>query len=271
MYGPDRHRARGATGGAGLALVALVALIALVALLAAGCVAAGPAPGLDGRAFVSTRVTEGGVERPLVAGTRIRLEFRDGRLGASAGCNLMGGRYEIVGGTLRLTDAATTDMGCDPERHRQDDWLFGFLGSSPTLVADARSLTLSAGDTVVELVDEEIAEPDLPLVGPRWTLETLIAGGTASSVPAGVVATLVFAPDGSLALETGCNSGGARYLVEGNTLRLTEVVTTKRGCLGAAGEVERAVLSVLQGDLAFEIDGSVLRLRSGAAGLDYRG
>ena len=50
-----------------------------------------PALTLDGRTFLSTAVTENGVARALVGGTRIRLQFLDGRLAATAGCNTMAG------------------------------------------------------------------------------------------------------------------------------------------------------------------------------------
>ena len=67
----------------------------------------------------------------------------------------MGARYRVAGTTLRLADAATTEMGCDPARHDQDDWLFAFLGSSPTVALGGDRLTLRSGTTAITLLDRE--------------------------------------------------------------------------------------------------------------------
>ena len=50
------------------------------------------AASLDGRTFLSTGVQG----QTLVPGSTIRLSFKDGQLGISAGCNRMGGAYSIT-------------------------------------------------------------------------------------------------------------------------------------------------------------------------------
>jgi len=47
---------------------------------------------LWGRTFLSTAVTEGDQDRPLVPGTRLRVTFEDGFVRADAGCNHLTGR-----------------------------------------------------------------------------------------------------------------------------------------------------------------------------------
>ncbi|HWP63533.1 MAG TPA: META domain-containing protein [Candidatus Binatia bacterium] len=232
----------------------------------------GSAPaGLDGRTFLSTQVLVDGREHVLVPGTRIRLEFRDGRIGASAGCNQLGGQYRLDGDVLVVTNAAVTEMGCDPARHAQDEWLFGLLGQRPVVSFDGDELTLTADTTVIAMVDRRILEPDLPLVGTEWVLTSILSGEVASSVPAGVVAWLRFGDDGQVAVETGCNSGGGRYRVDGDRIVFGDLILTKRACVGPEGQVEAAVLAVLgAGEVRFGIDGSTLRLVAGSAGLDFR-
>lgn len=272
-----RNRARG------IRLLAAAGFAMLVAACAGGASptpsppsaspgGSAPPAGFDGRAFLSTRVLVDGRERSLVPGTRIRIDFRAGRIGASAGCNQLGGDYRIEGGLLRLANAAVTEMGCDPERHAQDEWLFDFLGRGPTVTLADDVLTLSLGTTTITLLDREVAEPDLPLVGTDWVLASMLTGGTASSVPAGVVAGVHFGADGQVSVETGCNSGGGPYRIDGDRLVFGDLVLTKRACIGPAGEVEAAVLAVLGAkEVVFGIDGSTLRLVAGAAGLDFRG
>ena len=68
------------------------------------------------------------------------------------------------------------------------------------------------------LTDREAAEPDRALAETTWAVDTLVDGQTASSVPAGATATLVFGAD-RVAISAGCNSGSADYTMTGDTIR----------------------------------------------------
>jgi len=250
--------------------------LVLAAALAAGCAGREGGAGLerlDGRSFLSTGVLERGEERPLVPGTRIELSFAGGRLSARAGCNLLGAAYRVEDGRLRLVGGvSTTEMGCDPERHAQDEWLAGFLGSSPRLELEGPRLTLSSGGTEIRLVDREVAEPDLPLAGTTWSLETIVGDGVASSVPVGLEATLRV-EGGRVEGFDGCNRWSARLASsEGGVLVLGPVARTAIACTGAAAELERDVMAVVgAGRIAYEIDGPSLVLRVGVRELRFRG
>jgi heat shock protein HslJ len=242
-----------------------------IAVLVTGCAALVPAPTLDGRQFLSVEVSEGGAPRPLVPGTRIVLTFDDGSLGAQAGCNHMGFSYRVDRGRLVTEGGAMTEMACDEPREAQDQWLIAFLGSRPTATVAGEVLTLAGGGTVISLLDREVAEPDLPLVGPTWTVDAVLAGDTISSVPQGPVATLRFTADGQVAIETGCNSGSATAEVTTETITFGDVVVTERACLVAA-PAEDAMLAVLgAGEVAYAVDADVLTLRAGSTGLLLRG
>jgi heat shock protein HslJ len=258
----------------------LLALLALVALGACGSdddtttgttVPPGGPPDLDGRAFLSEAVTEDGAPRPLVEHTRIRLDFRDGQIGASAGCNSMGGPYRIDGGVLVVAEGlSTTEMGCAPELHDQDEWLAAFLTSRPEVALDGDRLVLSTPSTEVVLVDREVADPDRPLTGTTWTLDTIIEGDAASSVPEGVTATLTISDDGTVALNTGCNSGGGTAEIGDATITFGQIATTLRACLPEVMAVEEAVVAVVQeGEVAYEIEAGRLTLTAGDRGLGF--
>jgi heat shock protein HslJ len=245
-----------------------------LALVAAGCILGGSPVSVDGHDFLSTAVTQGGVARPLVDGTRIRIGFADGRISASAGCNSMGGSYRVDGGLLVLDGGlAMTEMGCDPPRHAQDDWLAAFLASRPALRLADNELALEAGGTVVRLLDREVADPDLPLVGTLWTVDSIITGDAVSSVPDGVVATLRFTGDGQVAIQTGCNQGGGRAAADATTIRFNEIVVTEMACGGPEGAMEAAVFAVVQtaAPVSYEIEAGRLTLIVGANGLGLQG
>jgi heat shock protein HslJ len=227
--------------------------------------------GLPGRTFLSTGVTVDGAPYALVAGTRIRLIFDNGTLSANAGCNIIGGNLVIDGDTLRFSGASMTEMGCDPARHAQDDWLATFLSSSPTFVLNGNDLVLTSGTTVVTLLDREIAEPDQSLAGPTWSLASFISDDVVSSVPVGISAAFTFADDGTFTANFGCNSGGGSYAINGDTITFSDVFMTKMACGGAAGQVESAVLTVIgaEGPIQFAIDAGSLTFMAGPLGLQF--
>jgi heat shock protein HslJ len=224
---------------------------------------------LDGKVYISVDLTGA----TLVPGTTIRLALQDGQLTAQAGCNTMSGGYSVVDGKL-VADGpwATTEIGCDPARQAQDQWLANFLSSGPTVDAEDDRVTLTSGDAAIELLDREVAEPDLQLGGQTWTLNSIITGDAVSSVPAGVTATLEFNDDGTVAFQSGCNSGGGSYAVEGTTVTFSNLVTTEMACADPQSEVEAAFLAVLGADVnEFTIESDQLTLTAGDSGLQFVG
>jgi heat shock protein HslJ len=226
-----------------------------------------------GRTFLSTSVTENGRPKPLVAGTRITLNFfTDGhRLGAQAGCNQMSGPASFEDGRLLVSDMATTEMGCDPPRHAQDEWLSQFLTGKPAWARSGSTLTLDNGTTRIVLEDRELADPDRPLKGTKWMVDTIIDGETASSVPAGVEAFLAFEDDNRVGGNAGCNTMGGNAVIheDRSTITFSEIITTRMACDDDRMRVERAVLATLDGDVAYGIEADVLRL-DGPAGHGLR-
>ncbi|MEO7119206.1 MAG: META domain-containing protein, partial [Candidatus Limnocylindrales bacterium] len=226
------------------------------------------------RAFLSTRVTRDGDEIQLVTGTRISLSFTVDQLGVQAGCNIMSGVYTLDRDVLVADSLAMTEMGCDQPRHSQDDWVASLISSRPTLALSGNDLTLTQDGVVITLLDREVAIPDLGLVGPIWTLDSLFNGDTVSSVAAGIVASLTFAEDGTVAIETGCNSGSARYLADEATgrIRFTEVLLTTRPCNSESAQLEGPIRAILDSDaVAMTLDEQTLRLMVGEQGLGFRG
>jgi heat shock protein HslJ len=247
-----------------------IALLLLV--LTAGCgrgtisQAGSDGPGGDepwGRTFLSTSVTENGQAKPLVEGTRISLRFSDGHeLGAQAGCNSMGGPASFDAGRLVVGDLATTEMGCDPPRHAQDEWLARFLTSRPAADLSGETLTLENDSSRVVLADREVAQPDRPLRDTKWVVDTIVDGESASSVPAGAEAHVIFGDGDRFGGDSGCNSMGGNAVVhdDSHTITFSEVVTTKMACEDDRMRLERAVLATLEGDVAYGIEADVLRL-----------
>ena len=259
------------------AIVSLAVLVGATSLLAAcgddttespaGSAVPLTAAELAGRTFVST----GGTGFELVDGTTVRLVFDETSLTANAGCNTMGGGYEIDGATLRLGDGMSmTEMGCEPALMDQDTRLVELLGSAPRITLDGDVLVLSSEAATITLLDREVADPDLPLESATWTLTSVITGDSVSSVPADVTATLSIA-DGAALVAAGCNGGSAPVTIGDGTLTFGPLAMTKMACGPDATAVETAVTAVLSGDVTFDVEADVLTITTvdGSAGLQY--
>lgn len=251
----------------------LPALILLAALTACGEAAdvdsgGGGAAGvggdtdLAGRVFVATSVTENGRPRTMADGTTITLTFdADGRLLADAGCNGMQGTYRVTDGKLGVSDLSTTDMGCDPPRHEQDAWLADLLGAAPLMKLDGHDLTLTAGERAIVLLDREIAQPNSALEGPTWIVDTLLSAEVASSMPAGVNATMVFAA-GTVSVDTGCNTGSGNYERSGDKITFGPISLTRKACAEPGlMEVEQTMVATLAGEATYDISADRLSLK----------
>lgn len=264
----------------------LLVLLAVVALAACGDdddgpVTAGDAPAApDGQAlaphYVSVEVTEGGAPRPLVEGTDIQLRFDETTVGASLGCNSMSGTYRLEGDVLVVEDGlATTEMGCDPPRHEQDEWFAGVLTSRPTLAVDGEDLTVTSGDTVVRFVDREVAEPDRELVGTAWEVDGFADGDgpDAAAMSFGVEQPggVRFEENGFVTGSDGCNgfgfstiegegTDGLRYEVDGDRVTFTgEAPSTLMACPDLDEYVER-FWAALTGTATWSIDADRLTI-----------
>lgn len=250
-------------------------LVLITALLVVGCgtqaVPGGGNDPLTGRTFLSTAVTEDGTPRDLVPDTRIRLEFADGGVTATAGCNTLGGSYGLRDGVLEVGELRMTQMGCSDPLAEQDRWLADLLTGRPSAVVAGDELTLTQGTTRIALLDRRVANPDRPLVGPEWVVESLISDQTVSSVPGNARATITFHEDGTMSVQPGCNTGGGRFVAEGTKVTITDVILTRMACVDERGDLEAAVLAVLEtGQLDVEIEADSLTLMAGDKGLELR-
>ena len=127
----------------------LLASLVAAGLLAAGCGgseesdrAAATVEDLDGRAFTATAAQ--GFE--LDGQVPLTISFDGDTLSVDAGCNSIGGGYEIEEGELRGTELASTLMGCPPPLGEIETATTGMLSDGATATLEGDTLTLVGAD-----------------------------------------------------------------------------------------------------------------------------
>jgi heat shock protein HslJ len=212
--------------------------------------------------FLSTSVTG----YTLAPGTRITVTFDEaGTLSANAGCNHLSGDFTVEGSTLIVGEGlAMTEMGCDQARQDQDQWLANVLTDRPTLAVNDDSVTITSPGATLTLQNREVADPDWPLVGTKWQVDTVVSGDTAGSMPSEVPVVITFADDGTLTVSNGCAGLAGSYEVAGDEITFGELAATKTEGNGKCPALAPPNLSgTLKGTLRYTIEANRLTL-SGA-------
>lgn len=243
---------------AGLALLAVAALSAC-----SNSSTAAPEPpqaDLLGRTFVSTAV-EG---TPIPGGGPLTVAFEEpDRLSGTAGCNRATGAADFSGGTITPTGPlATTMMACLGDRAGSDAWMVEFFAANPGWSLDGDTLRLSNDTTTVTLLDKKVAQPDRPLTGTTWVVDSTISPDAVTSSLAieKSTPTLQIAADGTVTGSTGCNAFTGTAVIAGDTVTFGPLATTRMACEPDVAEVETAVLRALDGTTTATIDADRLRL-----------
>lgn len=125
-----------------------------VAILLVATACAPAAKGTGGELAVPSKwklesFGKAGSEAALVSGSSITLEFNaDGQLSGNGGCNGYGGKYEIQGSSIKISEVVSTLMACaDDAVTQQESQYFKALQS-----ASGFEVT---GDTLTILYDNE--------------------------------------------------------------------------------------------------------------------
>ncbi len=242
---------------AGLMLLATTALAAC-----SNSTTAAPQPpqaDLLGRTFVSTTVDG----TPIPGGGPLTVEFvAPDRISGSAGCNRAVGTADFANGTITTGPMATTMMACPGDRGASDAWLTSFFEDGPAWNLDGDTLRLSTAAATVTMLDKKVAQPDRPLTGTTWVVDSTISADaiTSSRAIEDSTPSIQIADDGTVTGSTGCNSFTGTAQIAGDTVTFGPLATTMRMCEPDVAEVETAVLAALDGAATVTIDSDRMRL-----------
>lgn len=218
---------------------------------------------LAGRAFLSQSAT--GIT--LAPDATLRIEFNDGQVSFSGGCNGHSGQATFAGDQLTVGPMMSTMMACDQPLMDQDTAVAAFLNAGVTVLLDGANLALTGADGArIELLDREVADPDRPIEGTTWVVTGIISDEAISSGWGEAVASITIV-DGQAQVAAGCNRGMASASIGEGTITFGPLALTKMMCDDEAMRLETAVTTVLQGEVTFDIEADSLTLMNGTNGL----
>jgi heat shock protein HslJ len=222
-----------------------ILVLACASVLACACAAPNKEP--PPKPFAATKWQL--VSDVPAAGEAPYVRFVDGRMEGFGGCSRFSARYreDSVGSRFIAIGRIEIDRRlCDPAAQAAETRMVDTLQSvsSYSITADAMSMSGSGG--TLRFVASTGA-----LAGTRWK------GIVGAGVEEAATPYLEFA-EGRLAGFTGCNMLSGAWRMENNEVRVGPLVTTKRGCPGAGGEMEKRVLAVLTERTRFARVGSRL-------------
>lgn len=210
----------------------------------------------------------------VIPGSETTLEFKEQNVAGKAGCNSYFGSYQLSGDQLTFGGIGATEMYCGSPAGIMDQ-----ESAYLALLGEVKSYRFQDGQLVMQdsagkdvLVYSSL-EPT-SLVGTSWQVINYNNGKDAVvSVLGGTNLTAEFGEDGSITGSAGCNNYFGKYEVDGNTIKIGPLASTKMACAEPTGimEQETAYLIALESAATFQITGDQLVLfnADGSRAVDY--
>jgi heat shock protein HslJ len=194
------------------------------------------------------------------------MEFREGQVAGTTGCNRFFSSYTLTGTDLAIAPGGSTLMACFPEAlAQQETALLAGLGAvaSYDLTGDDLRLLDNAGDVVLTLAPQSAAA----LFNTDWTLTAYNNGRGGLVTPLlDTTITATFDEAGQLSGSAGCNNYRAAFEHLDDTLQIGAAASTRRLCAVPDGTMqqEQDFLALLTEVAAYEIAGNQLTLLNAA-------
>ena len=205
--------------------------------------------------------------RALVPGSQVTLQFANGTIQGTDGCDRYHGPYTAHADGFRLSgNVASTTMACPEPLMQQATAFIGALSQARAARIEGHQLALLDANGEVLAT---FAPQNRDLSGTAWQVTGYNNGKRAViSLLNGSTLTMAFA-DGNMSGSAGCNTYRAAYTASGKSVSIGNVAATKKMCAQPQGamEQEAAFLKALADAAVVRIDGDRLELRSGAGAL----
>jgi heat shock protein HslJ len=201
---------------------------------------------------------EGGtMDVPLEAVT-VTARFEDGRVSGTSGCNAYTSTYELDGSSLTIgPDIASTLTACPAAETAVETAYLERLTMVTAYTIDGGTLALADADGAT-LLQFEATTAD-GILG-SWTATSFYTGDAVASPVGDVTLTATFEED-SISGNTGCNSFTGPYRVDGDSIGIGPLASTRAACPTEELQVqEQKYLAALELATTYAVTGEQLDL-----------
>jgi heat shock protein HslJ len=178
-------------------------------------------------------------------------ELHDGTISGSTGCNRYTASYTAARGEFTLAPVAVTRRAGEPAAMGIEREFLARLERAAAYDAGEDALTLfDASGAAMLVFDVSTAT----LTG-TWEITgyLMVSGKGFSSTMIDSAPAATFAPDGTLSGGTGCNSFRGTYQIDGATITVGPLATTRKACPPELAEQEAGILEALQSAATFTL------------------
>ncbi|NJL34184.1 MAG: META domain-containing protein [Chloroflexaceae bacterium] len=240
---------------------------------------------LDGERFILESFGPTSNPQPPVPGSVVTIEFlaAEGRVVGSAGCNNYAADVVFDGASLTVEPPVATRRACpDVEgiNEQEQVYLAALEAAQSYTLADIVLTIQYDGDNVLvftsgprspepipPVTDDTAASAPAELANITWQLVEL--NGTTPLTDTQI--TLIFADGMQLGGSDGCNSYSGGYTIDGNTITVSQLITTLIGCMEPEGIMDQAqtYLNTLQAAQSYTLADGTLTIQSADAVLVF--
>jgi heat shock protein HslJ len=178
-------------------------------------------------------------------------ELRDGTVSGSTGCNRFTGGFTKARSKLSFGSIATTRRAGSPAAMAVEREYLGRLGRVASFRISGDELTLfdAAGDALL------VYAASRPTIEGSWEITgyLMVSGNGFSSTVIDSAPSAVFGADGSMSGGTGCNTFRGAYEIDGATISIGPLRTTRMACPPELAEQEAGILKSLDAASSFSL------------------
>lgn len=200
--------------------------------------------------------------KAVLSETTVTLNFEDGKVFGSDGCNRYRGAFTAKAGKLHVgKNLASTMMMCSEAINKQATVYIKALLTATRYKIDKQSLLLmnAKGKLLATF-----AKQDTSLSGKSWQVTSINNGKQAVvGLLPNTEITINFGTDGTVTGSTGCNKFTARHEVNDKAIKINNIEAEHNACTNTDhAEQETQFLRALATAAVIQYDGRLLTLRT---------
>lgn len=210
-------------------------------------------PAFDGRSWRLVSLPGKNGESLGTARQPVTMRFEEGRVSGFSGCNRLVGSYSVQGDVVTFSGLAGTMMACPEPAMSLDAAVRAALGSALrySVAGDRLSLRPADGAPLVFVAEVQKLDGHWHVNGFNNGRQAVVGLLEEKSI------TLSFEA-GAVSGNAGCNTFRGAYVVDGRSVKIGPLATTRKACPEPLMKQEREFLAALESAVEWAVEGEAL-------------